>query len=90
MGLFEGFCVACEWHGSLDATGLCDDCGAQLERDLIRRRDWRYCHSVVDMGDAAREKLRRDVIRQHGSALELLLDDVPSKRGRKRSKRRNS
>jgi hypothetical protein len=84
----DGFCAACDLYGSLGVTGLCADCGARLERDLIRRRDWSYCYSAFGMSDSARESLRREVLRKYGTALELLVDNVSSKRARKRGKRR--
>lgn len=66
-----GECAHCDMFRPLDEQGLCLVCGAMLERDLIRQRDWEYSATAFLLPDEAREELRRKVVVEYGKGLEL-------------------
>ena len=82
---YDGECQACDMHGPVDDMLLCDECAGKLERDLIRQRDWDHCVSAFVLPDKEREKLRNNVIKKYGKALELIV--ASDKAGYKRSSR---
>jgi hypothetical protein len=71
-GMYDGACVACDGYGRVNDLGLCQIYADKLERDLIRERDWDYAASAFLLSDADREKLRQQIVREHGLALELI------------------
>ncbi len=81
-------CRGCDLPLSLNDLGLCDDCYAKLERDLIRMRDWEYSAEAFGLPDAQLEALRDRVIREYGAAYELLEQPHEYKPKNKRSKSR--
>jgi hypothetical protein len=85
---YEGQCLACDAWGRVDDLGLCEDCAAKLDRDLIRRREWDYSATAFGVSLGDREKLRQQVIAQFGAALELIAapEEQPSRRRKKRRK----
>lgn len=85
---YEGQCLACDIWGHVDDLGLCDGCGAKLERDLIRQRDWDYSATAFGVSPDDREELRRRVIARFGADLELITppEKQPPRRRRKRRK----
>jgi hypothetical protein len=85
---FEGQCLACDAWGRVDDLGLCDDCAAKLDRDLIRQREWDYSATAFGVSPDDREKLRQQVIAQFGAALELIAapEEQPPRRQRKSRK----
>jgi hypothetical protein len=87
---YEGQCLACDAWGRVDDLGLCDDCAAKLDRDLIRQREWDYSVTAFGVSSGDREKLRQQVIAQFGAALELIAapGEQPSRRRKKRRKTR--
>jgi hypothetical protein len=87
-GVYDGQCRACDEYGRVDATLLCEFCAEQIERDLIRLQDWEYTVSGYALPPEAREKLRKQVIKQYGKALELIADPNPPRRKR-RHRRKN-
>jgi hypothetical protein len=78
-GMYDGQCVACDGYGRVNDLGLCQECSDNLERDLIRERDWDRSALAFVLSDAEREKLRQQIIREHGSALELIAPTKPSR-----------
>ncbi len=91
-GGFEGQCHVCDQRGPLNDLGLCDDCSAKLDRDLVRQRAWNYAAMAFSVAPEDRERLRDQVIAQFGEKLELtvLPDNPPPKQpGQKRRKRRS-
>ncbi len=78
-GMDEGQCAACDGYGRVNDLGLCMDCADKLERDLIRERDWDYSSLAFVLSDADREKLRQQIMREHGTALELIAPPKPSR-----------
>jgi len=40
-GFYEGQCAGCDVYGPIDDVGLCRECAAKLDRDLIRQRERR-------------------------------------------------
>ena len=87
-GEYDGQCRACDQYGPVDGTLLCEFCAEQLERDLIRLQDWDYTVSGYGLPPEGREKLRKQVIKQYGKALELIADPNPPRRKR-RHRRKN-
>ena len=71
-GVYEGECQGCDSFESLDDMGLCSECGAKLDRDLIRERDWAYSASAFLVPEAKWEELRKETIKQYGEKLELI------------------
>jgi rubredoxin len=84
-GFYEGDCQGCDSFESLNVDGLCRECSAKLDRDLIRERDWAYSVSAYGVPESKREELRNEVIKQYGEKLELI---APSKNTPKKSKKR--
>ena len=82
------FCRGCDLPLPLNDLGLCDDCYAKLERDLIRMRDWEYSAEAFGVPDEQLEALRDRVIRDYGAAYELLEQPHEYKPKNKRSKSR--
>ncbi len=83
---YEGECQACECWGPLDDLGLCADCSAKMERDLIRQRAWEYSAMAFGVPPEKHEALRAQIIQQYGAAYELLAPpgDQPGRKKRKR------
>jgi hypothetical protein len=85
QGLADIFCVGCDIPFPLNEQGLCEDCFAKLERDLIRARDWDYSVAAFLLSDDQREALRERIIQAYGPANELLVDVKKPRRKNKRS-----
>lgn len=81
-------CRGCELPLPVNDIGFCYDCYAKLERDLIRMRDWEYSAEAFGVPDEHLEALRDRVIREYGSAYELLEPPHEYKPKNKRSKSR--
>ncbi len=81
-------CVGCDLPFPVNDLGLCDDCAAKLDRDLIRSRDWEYSVTAFAVAPDQLETLRERVIRDYGAAYELI--ESPKKPKNKRSKSRAS
>lgn len=60
--LIDTFCVGCDLPSPTNDLGLCDDCAAKLERDLIRSRDWEYSVTAFGVATDQLEALRERVI----------------------------
>ncbi len=72
LAAYEGECAGCDDYTKLDDLGLCEDCAAKLDRDMIRERDWERSMSAWICPQDKREELRDQVIRKHGAKLELI------------------
>lgn len=70
--IIDTLCAGCDLPASVNDIGLCRDCNAKLDRDLIRARDWEYSPTAALTPEAEREILRLDVIRKHGAVYELI------------------
>lgn len=77
------FCVACDLPLPVNNLGLCDNCFAKLERDLIRSRDWDYSVTAFGVEPNQLEALRERVIREYGADYELIEDPNAKKPKRK-------
>jgi hypothetical protein len=86
--LIDTFCIACDLPFPVNDLGLCQDCAAKLERDLIRSRDWDYSVTAFGVAPDQLEALRERVIGDYGAAYELI--ESPKKPKNKRSKSRAS
>lgn len=83
-----GPCNGCDEYSILDDVGLCQQCGAKMDRDLIRQRQWDYSVSACLLDATQRDRLRADVIRQYGEKLELIAPSGPAQSRRRKRKRR--
>jgi hypothetical protein len=72
FGFYEGECQGCNICTRVDDVGLCEECAAKLDRDLVRQRDWKYSTVAYGVPPEKREELRRKVIQQYGTDLELI------------------
>ena len=88
--LIDTICAGCDLPAPVNDLGLCDDCFAKLERDLIRARDWDYSGLALSVAEDQRESLRARIIREYGAKYELIAapDAEKPKRKNKRSKSR--
>jgi hypothetical protein len=68
----EGKCQSCDSYEEVDFSSFCPDCAAQLERDMIRTRQWKYSVRAWLLNDKQREVLRREIIAQYGEETELI------------------
>jgi hypothetical protein len=91
LGDYEGMCQACDAWTTLNDIGLCEECAAKVDRDMIRKRDWDYSATAFGCPVDKREALRRHIIAQYGEPLEILAAE-PSRttesRGRTRKRKR--
>ena len=91
FGFYEAECQGCDIFTRVDDVGLCDECAAKLDRDLIRQRDWDRSITAYMVPLEQREELRKKVIRKYGKNLELIAPQEVEKlnsKARKRGKRR--
>jgi hypothetical protein len=51
---------------------MCEKCGAKLERDLLRSRDWVHSVTAFRLTDEQRELTRRQVVKEYGRDFELI------------------
>lgn len=86
-GTFEGECQGCDNFLPLNDLGLCDECAAKLDRDLIRKRDWDYSAAAFGLSDQEREELRHHVIKEFGESFELISPRKSKKKKRKRKRK---
>ena len=91
----ENLCQGCEEEAELNRAGLCASCADKLERDLIRKREWRHVPAARKQSKEALELLRNRIIKEYGKALELIAEEAPEisrneaeKRALKKAKRR--
>lgn len=83
-------CAGCDIPGDLNENGLCADCAAKLERDLIRNRDWDYSVSAFAVPEEKLEKLRERVIHEYGDRYELIEPRETKTKNKSKNKRSNS
>ncbi len=91
----QGECRGCDLWGPVNDLGLCDDCAAKLDRDLIRQptgglrlRAWDYAAMAFGVAPQDRERLRDHVIARVGEKLELIASAPPKQTAQRRYKRR--
>jgi hypothetical protein len=65
-------CAGCDLKLAVNDLGLCDDCYAKLERDLIRSREWAYSGMAFGVAPEDYEALRQQIIHDYGAPYELL------------------
>ncbi len=87
-GNYDGECVGCDLWAPVNDLGLCDDCNAKLERDLIRQRDWGHSATAFAVPAEKFEELRQ-IIAEYGEKLELIAPEK-QKRGTQVSTRKRS
>ncbi len=85
FGAYEGACAGCDNFIKLDDIGLCEECSAKLDRDMVRERDWERSMTAWICPKDRREELRDRVIKQHVAKLELI---APSKLEKKKSRKK--
>ncbi len=86
--LLEGDCQGCDTFLPLDDMGLCMECAAKLDRDLIRQRSWAHSMSAFGVPESKLEDLRKEVIKKFGEKLELIVPDKPGKSNQKKRRRK--
>jgi len=80
FGSYEAICKACDASAPVNDLGLCEDCDAKMDRDLIRKREWDSSASAFGCPIDKREDLRRHIVTHYGEALELLTGEGPKTR----------
>ncbi|MHC4617824.1 MAG: hypothetical protein ACYTEQ_08730 [Planctomycetota bacterium] len=88
FGILEGQCQACEMWTRVNDLGLCEECDAKIQRDLIRARDWDYVAAAFGLDDDGRERLRAEVIRRYGAGNELIIDEQSGRKSHRRRRRK--
>jgi hypothetical protein len=74
-------CVGCErLVPQCDDLGLCPDCAAKLDRDMIRDRDWERSWTAWHTPADQREALRAKVVTRYGARYELIASPTSSSR----------
>ena len=64
-------CQGCDEYGFTNDIGLCDECDSQIQRDLIRSKDFDYAVETAFASPDQREKIRNKVIKKFGSKKEF-------------------
>ena len=90
FGLWDAQCIACDDFTRVDGEGLCEECAAKLERDMIRQREWAYSATAYGCPRERLEELRSHVIREYGEELELIAPPQTEKREHRRPRKRRS
>lgn len=85
---FEAECQGCEEFTEVNDSGLCDECAAKLDRDLIRKREWEYSASAFLLDKEKLEPLRNKIIKNFGKELELIAEDAPEQKKSDAEKRK--
>jgi len=75
-------CIGCDLPLLLNDQRLCAKCAEKLERDLIRARDWDYSYAAM-LTPEPQESLRKQVIREYGTANELLVVPKPKPKNKR-------
>jgi len=90
--IIDTLCIGCDIPCHVNDVGLCDNCNAKLERDLIRSRDWSYTSLAFGVPQDNYEQLRQQIIRDYGAGYELISSpkQQPQKRKNKRTNSRNT
>ncbi len=88
--MIDTICVGCELPVPVNDLGLCEECAAKLEWDLIRARDWDYAISAFGVEPAQREALRERIIQAYGTAYELIIPSGASPKTPRKNKRSRS
>jgi hypothetical protein len=70
----------------LNDLGLCAECAAKLERDLIRERAWDYSATAFTWDPNDYETLRQRVIAEYGAAYELIVPEGANKKQQSKNK----
>ncbi len=84
----QGECAGCDLWGPVNDLGLCNDCAAKLDRDLVRQRAWDYAAMAFGVAPQDRERLREQIIARFGEKLELVASAPPKQTAQRRYKRR--
>jgi len=83
-------CYGCDLVTEVDDMTLCSECASKLDRDMIRLRDWDRSMTAWTTPKDKRESLRDEIIKKHGTHLELISveESSSSKATKKRRKKR--
>ena len=88
--LIDTICAGCDLPFPVNDLGLCDDCFAKLERDLIRAQDWDYSTTAFMTPPDQLEALRERIIRDYGADYELIASPETAKKPKRKDKRSHS
>lgn len=86
--LIDTICVGCDLPFPVNDLGLCDNCFAKLERDLIRSRDWERSVTAFAVASDQLEALRERIVGDYGADYELIEPQDGKKQKPKRTKSR--
>ena len=78
FGALEAECQGCDAFAPVDDLGLCGECSAKLDRDMIRQRDWDYSATAFGVLPEKYEELRKETIRKYGAGFELIVPGTAS------------
>ena len=78
FGAWEAQCQGCDAFAPVDDLGLCRECSAKLDRDMIRQRDWDYSATAYGVPPEKYEELRKETIRKYGARFELIVPGTAS------------
>ena len=74
-------CIACDQVvPQRDDLGLCPNCAATLDRDMMRDRDWERSWTAWHTPADQREALRAQVVARYGARYELIAPTAPWRR----------
>ena len=90
FGIYDGICQGCDALVKVNDIGMCEDCAAKLDRDLIRKRDWEYSAFAFGCPVDKREELREHIIARYGERLEILAAEPPPTRKSRRNENRRA
>lgn len=66
--------------------GLCTECAAKLDRDMLHERAWDYSATAFIWDPKDYEMLRQQVIAEYGAAYELISPVSTGKKRRRKQK----
>lgn len=84
FGDMLALCNGCDCFLTVNDLGLCCECAAKLDRDLIRQRDWKFSAAVYGVDTARQAELRKTVITKYVEKNELILPPGAGKKPRKK------
>lgn len=88
FGDMQALCYGCDCFQPLNDLGLCGECAAKVDRDLIRQRDWNYAVATYGLDAAQREELRSSVIARYGAQHEMISPPRAKKSTKKKTRKK--
>jgi len=85
FGDMQALCNGCDCFLPVNALGLCGECAAKVDRDLIRQHNWNYAVAAYGLDAVQREELRSSVIARYGAQHEMISPPRAKKNTRKKT-----